>query len=350
MKKIKVLVVDDSSLIRKIFEKIFSANPDIELVGLAPDAYVAREMLVEKKPDIMILDVEMPKMDGITFLSKVMSHFPTKTIICSSLGREGSDVYFKSLEAGAIEVIEKPTIESPEAMEKVSKFFIDKVRQIAGTNVSLGLRTKPVQKATVVPATFPMTQKVLAIASSTGGTEALKVLLAGMPANIPGTVIVQHMPPVFTKNFSTGLNQMFPFEVKEAQDGDIVQQGRVLIAPGNFHMELRKAGSQVRVHLHQEPLLHSVRPAADFLLKSVAKYLGSQAIGVILTGMGRDGAEGLLSMKKAGSYTLAQDEASCVVFGMPKVAIELGAVDKVLSLEKISAEVLQKMVQKSVAA
>lgn len=350
--KIRVLIVDDSAVIRKLLEKIFSSSPDIEVVGTAADPYIARDKLVALKPDVMTLDVEMPRMDGISFLEKVMQHFPTRTIIFSSLAKSGSETYFRALEAGAIEIMEKPSIDVSQSLENLSKEIIVKVREVAKARIAATTKvTTPGEAVTKVAQTSlaRTTHQMIAVASSTGGTEALKVFLSGMPADIPGTVVVQHMPPGFTKSFADNLNKMFPFEVKEAEEGDQVVPGRVLIAPGNYHMEIKRSGAYYHVKLHQEPALHNVRPAADYLMKSVAKYAGKNALGVILTGMGKDGAEGLLEMKKAGAYTVAQNEETCVVYGMPAAAVALGATDKVLALDKIAGDLLKHLSVKDAA-
>lgn len=350
MSKIRVLLVDDSAVIRTLLQKILSSDPEIEVVGTAPDPYVGRDKLVALKPDVMILDIEMPKMDGITFLTKVMEHFPTRTLIFSTLSLERSDVALRCLEVGAIDTMPKPAIDVTKGLMAFQDELIAKVKMVAKSK--LPAKGKPTFASTLAAknvvkpvsgALLKTTHQILAIASSTGGTEALKVLLAGLPADIPGTVIVQHMPAVFTKTYAEHLDRMFPFEVKEAQDGDKVLPGRVLIAPGDYHMEIVRSGGYYNVKLHQQPAMHGVRPAADYLLKSVAHYAGSNAIGVVLTGMGKDGAQGLLEMKKAGSYNIAQNEDTCVIFGMPKVAIEVGAIDKVLPLDEISFEVLKQM-------
>jgi len=344
--KIRVLIVDDSAVIRKLLEKIFSATPDIEVVGTASDPYIARDKLVQLKPDVMTLDVEMPRMDGISFLEKVMQHFPTRTIIFSSLAKTGSETYLRALEAGAIEIMEKPSIDVSQTLEVLGKEIVEKVKAVAKARIVQAAKVSvpgvPVQKvkSTSLART---THQLIAVASSTGGTEALKVFLSGMPADIPGTLVVQHMPPGFTKSFAENLNKMFPFEVKEAQEGDQVVPGRVLIAPGNYHMEITRSGAFYYVKLHQGPALHSVRPAADYLMKSVAKFVGKNALGVVLTGMGKDGAEGLLEMKNAGAYTVAQNEETCVVYGMPAAAVALGATDKVLALDKISGDLLKQI-------
>lgn len=350
--KIRVLIVDDSAVIRKLLEKIFSSAKDIEVVGTASDPYIARDKLVALKPDVMTLDVEMPRMDGISFLEKVMQHFPTRTIIFSSLAKTGSETYLRALEAGAIEIMEKPSIDVSQTLEALSKDIVEKVRAVAKARINpikkIATPGVPVEK--IKPTALARTtHQLLAVASSTGGTEALKVFLSGMPADIPGTLVVQHMPPGFTKSFADNLNAMFPFEVKEAVEGDQVVPGRVLIAPGNYHMEITRSGAFYYVKLHQGPQLHSVRPAADYLMKSVAKYVGKNAMGVVLTGMGKDGAEGLLDMKNAGAYTVAQNEETCVVYGMPAAAVALGAADKILPLDKIAGDLLQQLSKRNAA-
>jgi len=339
--KIRVLIVDDSAVIRKLLEKIFSSSPDIEVVGTAADPYIARDKLVQLKPDVMTLDVEMPRMDGISFLEKVMQHMPTRTIIFSSLAKTGSETYLKALAAGAIEILEKPSIDVSQSLENLSREIIEKVKAVSRARlIARTHTTAQTQSSAPATALARTTHQLIAVASSTGGTEALKVFLRNMPANIPGTLIVQHMPPGFTKSFADNLNGMFPFEVKEAQDGDQVVPGRVLIAPGNYHMEITRSGAFYYAKLHQGPPLHSVRPAADYLMRSMAKYVGKNAVGVVLTGMGKDGAEGLLEMKNAGAYTVVQNEETCVVYGMPGSAVALGAADKILPLDKISGDIL----------
>jgi two-component system chemotaxis response regulator CheB len=343
--KIKVLIVDDSAVIRKLLSKIITSCPDMELVGAAPDPFAARELLIQHKPDVMTLDVEMPKMDGLSFLERVMQFMPTRTLLISSLAKEGSETALRALELGAIDVVEKPSLDVTKSLEAMTEALASKIRMAARARVQKMVPSSKSQ-ATVSKlsptAMAKTTHQVLAIASSTGGTEALKVLLAGLPADLPGTVIVQHMPAGFTKTYAQALNSRFPFEVKEAEDGDKVVPGRVLLAPGNFHMEMVRNGAFYHVKLHQQPLLHGVRPAADFLMKTVAKYVGGNAIGVVLTGMGKDGAEGLLEMKKAGAFTISQSEKTCVVYGMPHAAEQLGAVDKVMDLDVISSELCQQ--------
>lgn len=348
-KKIKVLVVDDSATMRKLLSKIVTSCPDMELVGTAADPFAAREVIVKNLPDVMTLDLEMPKMDGLSFLQRVMTHLPVRTLIISSLAKEGSEVALRALELGAIDVIEKPSLEVSKTIEAMTEKIALKIRMAAkariqkiqpSTNVSL-------QKSAVL--LNKTTHQILAIASSTGGTEALKVVLRGLPPDLPGTVIVQHMPEKFTKTYSESLNKMFPFEVKEAEENDKVVPGRVLLAPGNFHMEIVRNGAYYHVRLNQEPPMHGVRPAADILLKSVAKFAGANSLGVVLTGMGKDGAEGLLEMRKAGAFTLGQSEKTCVVYGMPQAAEHMGALEKVLDLDKISAELCLQFKKKAAA-
>lgn len=355
-KKIRVLVVDDSAVLRKMLTKILESDPGIEVVATAPDPFIARDKLVELKPDVMTLDVEMPKMDGITFLEKVMEHFPTRTLLFSSLSSKGSETALRALEVGAVDVMGKPAMDVQNGLMSLANELIERVKAVASARLPLSggprktIGSQPiVKKSSNVGAMVKTTHSILAIASSTGGTEALKRVLPLLPADIPGTVIVQHMPPVFTKAFAQALNNICPFEVREAADGDRIYPGQVLLAPGNFHMEVARSGANYYVRLHQDPLLHGVRPAADFLMKSVAQYAGSNAVGVVLTGMGKDGAEGLLHMKKAGAFNIAQDEATCAVFGMPKVAIELKAIDKILPLDEIAKEVIRQFQIRAVA-
>lgn len=344
MSKTKVLIVDDSAVIRKLLTHIISSQVDMEVVGAAPDPFIARDMILQHKPDVMTLDIEMPRMDGLTFLEKVMGHIPTRTIVISTLAKQNSTTALRALELGAIDILEKPSVDVTKSMESLSASIAEKIRNVARARLIAPIKLPNVTKSSTTTAALSQTtHQILAVASSTGGTEALKVFLSGLPIDLPGTVIVQHMPPGFTKSYADGLNQKFPFEVKEAQEGDKVHPGRVLIAPGNFHMELVRSGGYYHVRLHQEPLMHGVRPAADYLMNSVAKYAGANAVGVVLTGMGKDGAAGLLNMKKAGAYTLAQSEKTCVVYGMPGAAVAAGAVDQVLDLDKISNAVLKHL-------
>ncbi|MEK6578327.1 MAG: chemotaxis response regulator protein-glutamate methylesterase [Bdellovibrionota bacterium] len=355
-KKIRVLIVDDSAVIRMLLTKILGADPEFEIVGTAPDPYVARELLISLRPDVMTLDVEMPRMDGVTFLEKVMAHFPTRTIIISSLTVEGAETSLRALEAGAIDVMPKPAIDITRAMTQIRQEIITRVKAVARAKLTsvrplFNSPSSTLKRKSIATTALPKTShQILAIASSTGGTEAIKVVLGGLSGEIPGVVIVQHMPPIFTATFAATLQRMFPyFEVREAGHGDRVFPGRILIAPGDYHMQLARSGAQYEVRLNQDPPMHFVRPAADILLKSVAVNAGSNAIGLVLTGMGKDGAEGLKAMKEAGSYNIAQDEASCSVFGMPKEAIEIGAIDVVLPLKEIAGGILKRLKIRSAA-
>ncbi len=347
-RSVRVLIVDDSATIRAMLSEVLSSDPEIEVVGSAPDAYIARNKLISLTPDVMILDVEMPKMDGITFLKKVMEHFPTPTIIFSGIAKENSELVAKSYEAGALEVVEKVSVDQVHKLKELAQDLISKIKAISNAKSKLSSsRLQKLEHYRTSTHKPEWSQKghaspILAIASSTGGTEALKVFLSQMPADLPGTLIVQHMPQMFTKSYAESLQSFCSFEVKEAEEGDQVVPGRVLLAPGDYHMELDRRGAQYFVSLHQHSKLHGVRPAADYLMRSVAKYAGPNAIGVVLTGMGRDGADGLLAMKRAGSYNIAQDENTSVVFGMPKAAIDLFAVHRTLPLERIADEVMKQ--------
>lgn len=354
--KIKVLIVDDSAVIRSLLQHFISSEPDMEVVGTAPDPYVARQLLVELKPDVMTLDIEMPRMDGVTFLEKVMQHFPIRTVIVSSLSTKGSQLSLRALEAGAIDVIEKPAIDVKKGMDELRTQLVQRLRVAAKAHLIPRLKIKP---PTATPnsistgsrtALEKTTHQILAIAASTGGTEALKAVLTEMPHDIPGTVIVQHMPPVFTAQFARTLSTVCRFEVREAKDGDRVIPGLALLAPGNFHMELHRSGAYYYVKLNQEAPEHSVRPAADVLFRSVAKYAGANAVGLVLTGMGKDGAAGLLAMKNAGATTYCQDEKSSVVWGMPKAAYEIGAVKEMLPLGKLAGALITELKKRDIAA
>ncbi|MCX6131010.1 MAG: chemotaxis response regulator protein-glutamate methylesterase [Proteobacteria bacterium] len=341
MAKIRVLIVDDSVVMRNLIRRILSSDADIEVVASAHDAYEAREKLIEFKPDLMTLDIEMPRMDGITFLEKVMASAPVRTLIIARSSPQSSDTWRRALAAGAVDILAKPTHVLSETFDGQWNELITRVKLVAHAQLPSDRQPLKSVKAKKSPAELAkaayLKQHIVAIAASTGGTEALKVLLSQLPAEIPPTLIVQHMPPGFTLSFAKQLNKLCPFEVKEAKDGDRLSPGLALLAPGNFHMEISKSGSISSIRLHQEQLLHGVRPAADYLFQSVAKYFGKNALGIILTGMGHDGAEGLLAMHKAGAFTLAQDEASSVVFGMPKMAIEAGGIDRVLALDEIAS-------------
>ena len=340
---IKVLVVDDSAIVRKIFTEELSKERDIEVVGAAPDPYVARDKILQLKPDVITLDIEMPRMDGITFLKKLMKHFPLPVIVVSSLTPKGSALAIEAMESGAVEVVSKPG--GSYSVGEMGTQLADKIRAAA--------RARPIKRETSTrpPDTVRLssralaetTNKVVAIGASTGGTEALKLVLAQMPSNSPGMVVVQHMPANFTRAFADRLNGLCQVTVKEAKDNDSVVPGTCLIAPGNYHMLLKRSGARYYVQVKTGPMVHHQRPAVDVLFKSTAQYAGANAVGVIMTGMGADGAEGIKQMKEAGAKTIAQDEASCVVFGMPKEAIKTGAVDRVISLNHISQGIMDML-------
>jgi two-component system chemotaxis response regulator CheB len=340
--KIKVLIVDDSAIVRKILSDEIAKEPDIEVVATAPDPFVARDKIVLLKPDVVTLDIEMPRMDGLTFLKKLMHYHPLPVIIVSSLSAQGSKIALEALELGAVEVLAKPG--GSYSVGDMSAQLKEKIRAAARINLN---RVHRLLSFVQAPSGEPLqilkqtTQKLIAIGASTGGTEALKEVLMNLPPTIPGVLIVQHMPAHFTTSFAQRLNQLCQIEVKEAQDGESVLNGKALIAPGNFHMLLKRSGAKYFVSIKDGPLVHHQRPAVDILFHSVAQHAGANAIGVILTGMGADGAQGMLKMKETGAKTIAQDEASCVVFGMPKEAAKLGAVDHMVSLERIPQEVIR---------
>ena len=339
MKKIRVLVVDDSAIVRKVFTEELSRYPDIEVVGTAPDPFIARDKILALEPDVMTLDVEMPRMDGITFLKKLMKFHPVPTIIVSSLTAAGGQLAMEALESGAVDVIAKPG--SSFSVGELSEQLAEKIRAAAvARNYSaarLPVAPREVEEAPA-PSRYNLrdtTDKVIALGASTGGTEAIKSVLIQLDPAIPGMVVVQHMPAQFTKAFAARLNDLCRVEVKEAEDNDMVRVGRVLLAPGNFHMVLVRSGARYHVRVKTGPLVCHQRPSVDVLFYSVAEVAGRNAVGVILTGMGKDGAEGMRAMHDKGAATFAQDEASCVVFGMPKEAIKAGAVDQTMPLSRI---------------
>lgn len=341
---IKVLIVDDSAFVRQIFQKELSKDPGIKVIGTAPDPYVARDMIIKEKPDVVTLDIEMPRMDGLTFLKKLMKYFPLPVIIVSSLTTKGGELAMEAMDTGAIDVLSKPG--SAYTVGDMAVELIDKVKAAAYVDIKkrammARVKIEAAERAGKPTALAKTTNQILAIGSSTGGTVALEVILRRMPANSPGTVITQHMPQYFTKSFGERLNSISPMSVKEAEDGDSVTPGIALIAPGNKHMLLRRSGARYYVNVKDGPLVNRHRPAVDVMFKSVAESAGKNVIGVILTGMGGDGAKGMKIMHDAGAATIAQDEASCVVYGMPKVAVEMGGVDDVLPLESIPKAILK---------
>jgi len=344
--KIKVLIVDDSALVRKILMEELSSDSEIEVIGTAPDPYIARDKIVQLKPDVVLLDVEMPRMDGLTFLEILMKHKPIPVIILSSLAQSGGEVAMRALELGALEVMAKPG--TSYSVKDMSEQLIEKIKAVATVKQFKRKQEQPKASSGITSSRSAMlktTNQIIAIGASTGGTEAIKDVLEKLPANMPPILIVQHMPANFTKSFANRLNSICQLEVKEAEDMELVTPGKVLIAPGNSHMVLKRSGAVYYVEIKGGPLVFHQRPSVEVLFSSVARYAGKNAIGVIMTGMGKDGAKGLLEMKEAGAYTIAQDEKSSVVFGMPKEAIALGAVTKIASLDNIPNELIKKVTQ-----
>lgn len=346
MSKIKVLVVDDSAIVRKIFSEQLSKENDIDIVGTAPDPYVAREKIVNLKPDVITLDIEMPRMDGLTFLRKLMKYYPLPVIIVSSLTPAGGKLALQAIEIGAVEVIAKPG--AAYSVNDMTVQLLEKIRAAARIKVrpTIPAPSEHRQKDLISPVSLALaetTNKVIAIGASTGGTQAIKTVLTRMPPNTPGILIVQHMPANFTTAFAKHLNDICEVNVREAKDGDSVVNGTALIAPGNYHMLLKRSGARYYVEIKQGPLVCHQRPSVDVLFSSAARYAGSNAVAAILTGMGADGAKGILEMKNAGAKTIAQDEATCVVFGMPKEAIKTGGIDAIVPLQDVADQILRSL-------
>ena len=350
MKKIRVLIIDDSAVVRQTLEDIISHDPELEVMGTAADPFIAAEKMAHEIPDVITLDVEMPRMDGLTFLKKIMSQHPIPVVICSSLAVEGSDTISKAIQYGAVEIITKPNIGTKifltESRITVCDCIKAAFRADLKRNALLLAKTQPKLSADAVLAKSrtvltETTEKIIVVGASTGGTEAIRFFLESLPVDTPGIVIVQHMPEHFTASFAERLNGCCDISVKEAANNDTVLRGQALIAPGNKHMLLKRSGARYYVEITDGPLVNRHRPAVDVLFRSAARYAGKNAMGIILTGMGDDGARGLKEMFDAGAFTVAQDAESCVVFGMPKEAIALGGASKVLSLEKMAEEVIK---------
>ncbi len=340
MKVIKVLIVDDSAVVRKILTEDLSRHRDIQVIGTAVDPYVARDKIVKLKPDVITLDMEMPRMDGLSFLAKLMKHYPMPVVVLSSVTPENSDTAVKALELGAVEVLSKPG--SAYSTQNISKSLAHAVRAAAAAKIkAVKKESAPVSREVHSNQfQFETTHKVLAIGASTGGTKAIETVLSRLPATTPGTVIVQHMPENFTSAFAERLHRKCPMEVREARDNDHVIPGKALVCPGNYHMVVGRSGGGYYVRIKQGPMVHYQRPSVDVLFQSVAKNVSKNAVGVLLTGMGADGAKGLLNMRLSGAFTIAQDEDTCVVFGMPKEALEMRGADRVVPLPRISGAII----------
>ena len=348
--KIKVLIVDDSALVRQTLSDILSSDPGIEVIGMAQDPIVAVQKIAEQVPDVITLDVEMPRMDGITFLQKLMSQHPIPVVMCSSLAESGSETALKALEYGAVDIITKPKMGTKQFIEESRIRICDSIKAAAAARlkpiraireVSPKYSADVIMEAPNAKAMIMTTEKVVVVGASTGGTEALSIFLQMLPEDTPGIVIVQHMPENFTAAFAKRLDSICRVTVKEAENNDSVVRGHVLIAPGNRHTLLKRSGARYYVEVKEGPLVSRHRPSVDVLFRSAARYAGKNAVGVIMTGMGDDGAHGMKELHDAGARTIAQDEASCVVFGMPNEAIKLGGVDKIMPLDRIAAETLK---------
>ena len=353
MKKIKVLLVDDSAVVRQVLQGILGEEPDIEVIGAASDPIFAMDKMAREWPDVIVLDVEMPRMDGITFLKKIMSEHPTPVVICSTLTLKGAETTMQALAAGAVEIISKPTVGLKNFLKESSGELVHAVRAAAQANVKRVIRAaQPMPQvgaklnadAILAPASShamaQTTERIVAIGTSTGGTQALEAVLTALPRVCPGIVIVQHMPEKFTASFADRLNGLCQIEVREAKNNDRVIPGLALIAPGGKHMMLKRSGAYYYTEVVDGPLVNRHRPSVDVLFRSVAKFAGKNATGIIMTGMGDDGARGLKEMLDAGANTVAEDESTCVVFGMPKEAIKLGAAKRILPLHEIHWAVL----------
>ncbi|MEW6182066.1 MAG: chemotaxis response regulator protein-glutamate methylesterase [Bacillota bacterium] len=343
MRKIKVLVVDDSALVRDILAQGLAKDPQIEVVGAASDPYVARDKIVKLRPDVLTLDIEMPKMDGVEFLRRLMPQYPLPVIVVSALTKRGATVTLAALEAGAVDVVTKPSSDIARGLNAMLGELRAKVKVAAVTNVSawkVNRKTSPAPMKMNSKALAESTDKVIAIGASTGGTEAIRKILRTFPSNVPGVVVVQHMPPGFTKHFADSLNDICEMEVLEAKTGDRIMPGRALIAPGDRHMTVRRSGGIYLVECRAGENVCGHCPSVEVLFRSVAQYVGTNAIGIMLTGMGSDGADGMVAMRQAGARTIAQDEITSVVFGMPKVAYERGGAECLMSLDAIPTAVM----------
>ncbi|AZQ49701.1 protein-glutamate methylesterase/protein-glutamine glutaminase [Burkholderia cenocepacia] len=350
VQKIKVLCVDDSALIRSLMTEIINSQPDMTVVATAPDPLVARELIKQHNPDVLTLDVEMPRMDGLDFLEKLMRLRPMPVVMVSSLTERGSEITLRALELGAVDFVTKPRVGIRDGMLDYAEKLADKIRAASRARVRQAPQPQAAARTADSAAAAPMinnplvsTEKLIIIGASTGGTEAIREVLTPLPPDAPAVLIAQHMPPGFTKSFAQRLNGLCRIAVKEAEHGERVLPGHAYIAPGHAHLLLARSGANYIAQLSDEPPVNRHRPSVDVLFRSAATHAGKNAIGVILTGMGRDGAAGLLEMKRAGAHTFAQDEASCIVFGMPREAIALGGADEVASLADMSRRVMARL-------
>jgi two-component system chemotaxis response regulator CheB len=363
MGKIRVLVVDDSALVRSMLSSMINAQSDMECIGAANDPFQAREMIRSLNPDVITLDVEMPRMDGLDFLEKLMRLRPMPVVMVSTLTERGAETTLRALELGAIDFVAKPRIGVAQGLQEIANEIADKLRVAAGARIARRpvARAEPPSIAPRMPGAGPVagppplvkpvpvsfsrssTEKIVAIGSSTGGTEALREVLTGLPADCPAVMVTQHMPPGFTRNFASRLNALCRMHVKEAEHGERVLPGHVYVAPGGCHLAVQRSGANYLVSVDDGPPVNRHRPSVEVLFKSIAQHVGRNAIGVMLTGMGRDGADAMLRMREAGAYNIAQDEASCVVYGMPREAVAVGAVHEILPLQRISAQLLAQL-------
>jgi two-component system chemotaxis response regulator CheB len=346
-RKIKVLIVDDSAVVRQVLTDVLESDPEIIVIATAPDPFVAAERIAREVPDVITLDVEMPRMDGITFLEKLMAQHPIPVVMCSSLTDAGCVTAMRALELGAVAVLAKPQLGVKDFLKEAQITICDTVKAAARARpravpkVEKKLTADAVIAKSSGRAMVQTTDKVVVIGASTGGTEAVRCVLQELPVDAPGIVVVQHMPEKFTRTFAESLNQTCRITVREAKDQDSVTRGLALIAPGNYHTLLKRSGARYYVEVREGPLVSRHRPSVDVLFRSASRYAGANAVGVILTGMGDDGARGMQEMKEAGAQTIAQDEASCVVFGMPAEAIRFGGVDHVVSLDNIAQKIVR---------
>ncbi|MBT78789.1 MAG: chemotaxis response regulator protein-glutamate methylesterase [Alteromonadaceae bacterium] len=337
---IKVLVVDDSALIRNLLGEIVKSESDMQLVGAAPDAYVAKKMVQEHNPDVITLDIEMPKVDGLRFLDVLMKARPTPVVMISTLTEAGADATIRSLELGAVDFIPKPKLGVVQGIEEYRELILSKIRMAARSRVR---RQKPATVKATTALTYSSTEKIIAIGASTGGTEAIKTIVSALPANAPATVITQHMPPGYTSTFAKRLDACSQLKIVEARGDERLLPGHGYLAPGDKHMEIIRSGADYRIRLNDGPRVSGHKPSVDMMFTSLVESAGSNVVASLLTGMGKDGADGLLALKEKGAFTICQNEDTCVVYGMPKVAVSLGAAEKILPLENIAQAMVTQL-------